>query len=107
MGLTMTEGAMDIAKYWKTIVDTLQDGLMVVDPMGRIIAANPAAERVTGYTAEELPKQRELCHSALRSLNGYIRYVRRQQQGRQEYGDRALQENSQDYITIPNLPIDE
>ncbi|MFO7714177.1 sigma-54 interaction domain-containing protein [Desulfosarcina sp.] len=45
---------MDIAKYWKTIVDTLQDGLMVVDPMGRIIAANPAAERVTGYTADEL-----------------------------------------------------
>ena len=45
---------MDIAKYWKTIVDTLQDGLMVVDPEGRIIAANPAAERVTGYTADEL-----------------------------------------------------
>ena len=45
---------MDIAKYWKTIVDTLQDGLMVVDPMGKIIAANPAAERVTGYAADEL-----------------------------------------------------
>lgn len=45
---------MDIAKYWKTIVDTLQDGLMVVDPNGKIIAANPAAERVTGYTADEL-----------------------------------------------------
>ncbi len=45
---------MDIAKYWKTIVDTLQDGLMVVDPEGRIIAANPAAERVTGYMADEL-----------------------------------------------------
>ena len=36
---------MDIAKYWKTIVDTLQDGLMVVDPRGTIIAANPAAEQ--------------------------------------------------------------
>ena len=45
---------MDIAKYWKTIVDTLQDGLMVVDPSGNIIAANPAAERVTGYSADEL-----------------------------------------------------
>ena len=45
---------MDIAKYWKTIVDTLQDGLMVVDPNGNIIAANPAAERVTGYAADEL-----------------------------------------------------
>ncbi|MBT8340534.1 MAG: PAS domain S-box protein, partial [Desulfatitalea sp.] len=45
---------MDIAKYWKTIVDTLQDGLLVVDPQGRILAANPAAERLTGYTADEL-----------------------------------------------------
>jgi two-component system, NtrC family, response regulator HydG len=45
---------MDIAKYWKTIVDTLQDGLIVVDPRGKIVAANPAAERLTGYTADEL-----------------------------------------------------
>jgi two-component system, NtrC family, response regulator HydG len=45
---------MDVAKHWKTIVDTLQDGLMVVDPRGTILAANKAAERVTGYTAEEL-----------------------------------------------------
>ena len=45
---------MDIAKYWKTIVDTLQDGLMVVDPEGKIVAANPAAEKLTGYTADEL-----------------------------------------------------
>ncbi len=45
---------MDIAKYWKTIVDTLQDGLLVVDSRGRIMAANPAAERVTGYTVDEL-----------------------------------------------------
>ncbi len=45
---------MDISKYWKTIVDTLQDGVMVVDPGGGVIAVNPAAERLTGYKAEEL-----------------------------------------------------
>ena len=45
---------MDIVKYWKTIVDTLQDGLMVLDPSGNILAVNPAAEKLTGYTAEEL-----------------------------------------------------
>ena len=45
---------MEIAKYWKTIVDTLQDGLMVLDPVGNILAVNPAAERLTGYSAEEL-----------------------------------------------------
>jgi PAS domain S-box-containing protein len=45
---------MEIAKYWKTIVDTMQDGLMVLDPAGNILAVNPAAERLTGYSAEEL-----------------------------------------------------
>ncbi|MDM8544631.1 sigma 54-interacting transcriptional regulator [Desulfococcaceae bacterium HSG7] len=45
---------MDLSKYWKTIVDTLRDGLMVIDVQGRIVAANPAAERLTGYAAHEL-----------------------------------------------------
>jgi PAS domain S-box-containing protein len=45
---------MEIAKYWKTIVDTLQDGLMVMDPAGNILAMNPAAEKLTGYSADEL-----------------------------------------------------
>jgi len=45
---------MDLARYWKTIVDTLQDGVIVVDPMGRVLAMNPSAERLTGYRAEEL-----------------------------------------------------
>jgi len=45
---------MEIAKYWKTIVDTLQDGLMVLDPAGNILALNPAAEKLTGYSADEL-----------------------------------------------------
>ncbi|MHC4104501.1 MAG: PAS domain S-box protein, partial [Planctomycetota bacterium] len=40
---------MDISRYWKTIVDTLQDGLMVMDPKGTILAVNPAAEKLTGY----------------------------------------------------------
>jgi four helix bundle protein len=67
-----------------------------------------------GYTAEELPRQRSLCHSALRSLNGYIRYVREQQHGRAEYGDRALREDGVEYGSLleptdldqsTNLPI--
>jgi four helix bundle protein len=57
-----------------------------------------------GYTVGELPAQRQLCHSALRSLNGYIRYVRTQQQGRQEYGDRAIREAGLEYhITLEAL----
>jgi PAS domain S-box-containing protein len=45
---------MEIAKYWKTIVDTLQDGLMVLDPEGNILAMNPAAEKLSGYSSDEL-----------------------------------------------------
>ncbi len=45
---------MDLSKYWKTVVDTLQDGLMVVDAVGTIVAMNPAAEKLTGYASGEL-----------------------------------------------------
>ncbi len=45
---------MKIAKYWKTIVDTLRDGLLVIDPGGKIISVNPAAEKITGYNSNEL-----------------------------------------------------
>ncbi len=48
---------MDLSRYWKTIVDTLQDGVMVVDPKGKIVAVNPAAERLTGFSAEEMVGQ--------------------------------------------------
>ena len=45
---------MDLSQYWKTIVDTLQDGVIVVDPKGRLLAMNPSAERLTGYREAEL-----------------------------------------------------
>jgi len=45
---------MDLSKYWKTVVDTLPDGLMVFDAAGTIVAMNPAAEKLTGYRSEEL-----------------------------------------------------
>ncbi|CAG1772027.1 hypothetical protein BAC2_02117 [uncultured bacterium] len=55
----------------------------------------------------ELPEQRELCHTALRTLNGYIRYVRGQRQGHQEYGDRAVREDSPEYAVTPEPTIDD
>lgn len=45
---------MDYEKYWKTIVDTLHDGLLVVDTEGIIRVVNFAAEKLTGYKAIEL-----------------------------------------------------
>lgn len=63
-----------------------------------------------GYTSDDLTRQRELCHQALRSLNGYIRYVRRQQQGRQEYGDRfTVHEPTPPYLALvsPSEPTED
>jgi len=57
------------------------------------------------YEKDKISHQRELCHSALRSLNGYIRYVRTQQQGKQEYGERALKEEAPTY-SASDLPSD-
>ncbi len=57
------------------------------------------------YTKAQISQQRELCHAALRSLNGYIRYVRSQQQGKQEYGERAVKEETATY-SISDLPSD-
>jgi transcriptional regulator with PAS, ATPase and Fis domain len=45
---------VDVSRYWKTIVDTLHDGVIVVDPRGRVLAMNPSAERLTGYRSDEL-----------------------------------------------------
>ena len=60
-----------------------------------------------GYTSGELYHQRELCHSALRSLNGYIRYVRKRQQGRQEYGNQLLHEHRPPYTATPESLVEE
>ncbi len=48
---------MDITSFWETIVNTLHDGLLVVDSRGTILNVNPAAEKLTGYKAEELVGQ--------------------------------------------------
>ncbi len=45
-----------------------------------------------GYTTDELPAQRKLCGDAIRTLNGYIRYIRSQRRGQKEYGDSVIRE---------------
>jgi len=45
---------MDISPHWKNIIDTLQDGILVIDTHGVIQATNPSAERLTGYSESEL-----------------------------------------------------
>jgi two-component system response regulator HydG len=42
------------SSYLKSVIDTMMDGLMVVDPKGTIVSANRAMEVLTGYSREEL-----------------------------------------------------
>lgn len=44
----------DLNEYWKTVVNTIQDGVMIVDPEGRIVSVNRAFTEITGYSGEEL-----------------------------------------------------
>ena len=40
--------------YWDSVVDTMREGLFIVDTEGTIITMNPAAEEITGYKKEDV-----------------------------------------------------
>jgi|UniRef100_A0A7C4EY75 PAS domain S-box-containing protein len=44
----------EIVYYWQAIIETMMDGLMVVDRDGMIVSVNKATEAITGYSREEL-----------------------------------------------------
>jgi PAS domain S-box-containing protein len=44
----------EINRHWKRIINTMNDGLMVIEPDGAIVMVNEAFERLTGYTADEV-----------------------------------------------------
>jgi two-component system response regulator HydG len=48
----MAEEELD--RYWKTVVNTIQDGVMIVDTHGRIISVNKAFQFITGYSKDDL-----------------------------------------------------
>jgi two-component system response regulator HydG len=58
-------------RFWKTVIDTMMDGLVVVDVEGVILSVNQAMEQITGFTREELvgqPCTILKCHSCLDSV---------------------------------------
>jgi two-component system response regulator HydG len=44
----------ELNSYWKTVANTIQDGLMVVDRAGMIVSVNRALENITGYARKDL-----------------------------------------------------
>jgi len=48
----------DLDRYWKTVVGTIRDGIMIVDTTGTIVSVNKALDVMTGYTREELIGQK-------------------------------------------------
>ncbi len=44
----------EINNYWKRIVNTMSEGMIIIGPEGTIITVNRAFEEITGYRAEEI-----------------------------------------------------
>ena len=44
----------ELNRYWKTVVNTIQDGVMIVDTGGTIVSVNKALENITGYSYDKL-----------------------------------------------------
>ncbi|SHI60036.1 PAS domain S-box-containing protein [Desulfatibacillum alkenivorans DSM 16219] len=44
----------DWNSYWKTVVDTIHDGVMIVDNQGVVVSINKGMERISGFKAGEM-----------------------------------------------------
>ncbi|MEE4314873.1 MAG: sigma 54-interacting transcriptional regulator [Desulfofustis sp.] len=44
----------ELEGFWKTVVNTIRDGIMIINTGGAIVSVNRAFEEITGYSREEL-----------------------------------------------------
>ncbi len=71
----------ELDRYWKTVVNTISDGIMIVNTSGAIVSVNNAFEQITGYSREELigkPCQVidcDVCKEALECRGDYWCYL--------------------------------
>jgi two-component system, NtrC family, response regulator HydG len=45
---------VELNSYWKKVVDTIKDGVMIVEKGGTIVSVNRALEVITGYSRDEM-----------------------------------------------------
>jgi len=61
----------ELDNYWETVVSTIRDGIMIVNPNGAIVSVNRAFETITGYSRQEVIGQSctildcDICERAL------------------------------------------
>jgi two-component system response regulator HydG len=44
----------ELDNYWETVVNTIRDGIMIVNPRGAIVSVNRAFEAITGYARADV-----------------------------------------------------
>jgi two-component system, NtrC family, response regulator HydG len=81
----------DLNYYWESVVNTIQDGVMIVDPQGVVVSINRAFETITGYrqseivgepcttlgcTSCEVARQAESCHWCVMFKKGHLKKQR-------------------------------
>ena len=68
----------ELDNYWKTVVNTISDGIMIVNTHGAIVSVNRAFESITGYNRAEVIGKPctildcDICQKALNSNGGPI-----------------------------------
>ena len=61
----------ELDDFWKTVVNTIRDGIMIVNTGGAIVSVNRAFEQISGYCREELIGQTEkILNCEFPHLNG-------------------------------------
>ena len=78
-------------------LDSLRFYYMARGSLSEALSCFVACQTVGYNSKADLDRQRELAHRALQSLNGYIRYVRKQRQGQELFGNRPLRESDIPY----------
>ena len=51
---------VELNSYWKKVVDTIKDGIMIVDKGGTIVSVNKALEKITGYSSDAFISDQKL-----------------------------------------------